>query len=254
MEHVVPFAIILGLFGLIIGSLLNAAAMRVLSQQPVAFPPPHCAHCNRSPALRDMIPLASYALLKGKCRYCGERICKSYPAAEAATAAAFIWIGAHFGPLRSEWIAGLLLVSVLIVITITDIKCMIIPDKVVFTGVAAALAVRVFLHPLPVWDYLAGAAIGFTALYVLAVVSRGGIGGGDIKLYLFIGLLLGIKLTILSLAAASILGTVYGVSIIIAGKHKRQPLPFGPFIAAGSFFAFLYGEQWLNSYLSLFVF
>lgn len=130
---------------------------------------------------------------------------------------------------------------------------MTIPDKVVFTGVALALILRLFVHPLPYWNYAAAAAVGFAILYLLAVVSRGGMGGGDIKLYLFIGLILGIQLTILSLFLASVLGMVYGVAAIFAGKQKtKKPIPFGPFIAAGALLAFLYGDQWVISYLRLF--
>jgi leader peptidase (prepilin peptidase) / N-methyltransferase len=175
------------------------------------------------------------------------------PVFELTTALAYLWIGTRFGANDAEWVAGLVLSSVLIVITYTDLMEMIIPDKAVFTGIAAAIMLRAFVNPMPLWDYASAAVAAFTFLLLVSIVSRGGIGGGDIKLYLFIGLILGIKLTLISLFTASVLAAVYGGIMLIVGRRK-QPIPFGPFIAAGSFLAFLYGEQWVNSYLSWLVF
>jgi leader peptidase (prepilin peptidase)/N-methyltransferase len=112
--------------------------------------------------------------------------------------------------------------------------------------------VRLFTHPLPYWNYIVAAAAGFLILYLLAVVSRGGMGGGDIKLYLFIGLVGGISTTLLSLFIASVLGTVYGIASRYNGHLKpRQPIPFGPFIAIAAFLSFLYGDRWIHAYLNL---
>ncbi|WP_274362224.1 prepilin peptidase [Paenibacillus thermotolerans] len=243
----------LAILGLLIGSFLNVAAIRSLAKASIVYPPSHCVHCKHRLSPWDLIPVLSYLLLGGKCRYCGQRISPVYPIGEASVALLFVWTGWHFNPLDLEWTAGLLLVSVLAVITHTDLKAMTIPDSVVFTGVALALALRVLWHPLSFWNYAAAAAIGFALLYLLAELSRGGMGGGDIKLYLFVGLLLGVKLTLLSLFLASIFGMVYGISASLLDPQKRRkPIPFGPFIAAGSFLSFLYGDTWVDSYLNLF--
>lgn len=254
MEINIIFLLCLIILGLLIGSFLNVAAIRSLTKQSIAFPSSHCVHCKHKLAPRDLIPVLSIVLLGGKCRYCAQRISPVYPIGEAVTAVLFVWVGWHIGPLNPEWTVGLLLVSVLVIITHTDIKSMTIPDSVVFTGIAFALLLRAFYHPLSFWNYVCAAAIGFSLLYLLAVASRGGMGGGDIKLYLFIGLMLGIKLTLLSLFLASVFGMVYGIAAIALNKQKkRKPIPFGPFIAAGSLLAYLYGEVWVNQYLNLFM-
>jgi leader peptidase (prepilin peptidase)/N-methyltransferase len=244
------FAALLGGFGLLIGSFLNVAAIRTLKKQSVSFPPSHCVHCKHRLHALDLIPVFSYVFLRGRCRYCKERISPVYPIGEGAAAFLFAWTGWHFGPYNSEWIAGLLLVSVLHIIIHTDLKAMLIPNKVIFTGAATAVALRAFLHPLPIWNYASAAALGFGLLYFLAVISRGGMGGGDIKLYLFIGAVCGLQATLLSLFVASLLGTVYGLSMKLSGRlQPKQPIPFGPFIAVGAWLSYLYADRWVQAYI-----
>jgi leader peptidase (prepilin peptidase)/N-methyltransferase len=248
MELNLLFAAVLGMLGLPVGSLLNMAAIRVLKKQSVAFPPSHCIHCQHPLRLRDLFPVISFLSLRGTCRYCKKRISPVYPIGEMVTAILFMWTGWHYGPLNSEWVAALFLCSMLIVITHTDLKAMLIPNAVVIPGVAMAFVLRVFLHPLPWWNYAAAAAVGFGVLYLLAVVSKGGMGGGDIKLYLFIGLIGGLSVTLLSLFIASLLGMIYALLARVTGRQRgKEQIPFGPFIAVGAFLAFLYGDAWMES-------
>lgn len=254
MEFHVLFAIVLGAAGLFVGSFLYVAAIRVLNKERIFSPLPLCRHCQHRLKGRDLIPVVSYIAARGKCRCCGNKISPTRWIVEAATAFLFGWIGWHYGPFQLEWIAALLLCSVLIVITITDLKAMTIPNAVVFPAAALALAVRLLIHPLPLWNYAAGAAIGFGLLYLLAVLSKGGMGGGDIKLYLFIGLIGGISVTLFSLFLASMLGSLYALVRKAAGTLRRkEPIPFGPFIAAGAMVSFLYSERWVDGYVNLFL-
>lgn len=247
------FSVWLAVAGLLIGSFLNVVAIRTVKRQSVAFPPSHCMSCGHRLHAVDLVPLVSYAALGGRCRYCRARISPAYPVGEAATALLFAWSGWHFGADNPEWIAGLLLASVMVVITHTDLTATLIPNAVVFPAIALAVALRAFVHPLPWWNYAAAAAIGFGMLYVLAVVSKGGMGGGDIKLFLFVGLVGGIASTVLTLFIASALGALYGLVAKASGKlARKQPIPFGPFIAAGSWLAFLYGPGWIDAYLAAF--
>lgn len=249
MEQNLLFAAALGAFGLFAGGFLRAAANRVLRKRPVSSPSPY-GRCGHRLRLRDHAPVIGYAALRGRCRDCGSPISPAQPIGEAATALLFAWIGWHYGPFDFEWIAALLLVSVLIVITHTDLTAMLIPNAVVFPALAAAIALRAFQHPLPWWSYAAGAAVGFGLLYMLAVASKGGMGGGDIKLYLFIGALTGLPVTLLSLFAAGCLGTIYGIAAKAAGRNRDgEPMPFGPFIAIGTIPTFLYAEDWIDAYV-----
>ena len=136
MVNNVWFAFALGLIGLFIGRFLNVAAIRVLKKELNVFHPPHCVNCNHRLGGAELIPVIGYLAHKGECRTCQARISPAVPIGEAATALLFAWIGWHFSPSNLEWMAGLLLCSVLIIITYTDLKSMLIPNKVVFTGVA----------------------------------------------------------------------------------------------------------------------
>ena len=244
------FAAALSVLGLMVGSFLNVAAIRALKKEPLHNSPSHCVHCNRRLRAADLVPLFSYIALRGRCRYCGGPISPAYPIGEAAAAVLFAWAGWHFGPADPEWVPALLLASVLLVVVHTDLKAMIIPNSVVFAGVALAVLLRIFVHPLPLWNYAAAAAIAFALLYAAALASKGGMGGGDIKLYLFIGLICGIQDTLLSLFLASVLGAAFGIVLRAAGKlSRKQPIPFGPFIAIGTWLSCLYGDRWFGALL-----
>jgi prepilin signal peptidase PulO-like enzyme (type II secretory pathway) len=236
----------------LIGSFLNVVAIRLPKGESIAYPPSHCVHCGHQLRPADLIPVLSYVLLRGRCRYCRSRISPAYPAGELAASAAFALMAWRTG-CSLELIGAFLLAGVLIAASHTDLREMVIPDKLVAFGIAAGIAARLLSHPLPWWDYALGAAAGSGIMLLLAVVSRGGMGGGDIKLYLFVGLMLGLKLTILSIFAASVLGSLYGLGLMLAGKfQRRMHIPFGPFIALGAMLSYSFGESWLAVYLALF--
>ncbi|TMV52642.1 prepilin peptidase [Paenibacillus mesophilus] len=240
-------------FGLIIGSFLNVVAIRLLKGESISYPPSHCVNCQHRLYPIDLIPVFSYLLLMGKCRYCRERISAAYPIGELAAAVTFGVTAWKIG-YQPELLAGLLLASILIVIVQTDLRAMIIPDKVVFFGFGAAVLIRLFVHPLPLWSYLAAFVVGGGILLLLAVVSKGGMGGGDIKLFAFIGLILGLPLTLLALFVSALLGTLYGLILIVFRKFKRRTaIPFGPFLALGSLLSYLWGTGLIDFYVRLFV-
>lgn len=236
MDLHIAFAAALGLLGLGAGRALAAAAAYAAGEHAFIKFYQSCTHCGDKHRTIAMLPLAFAG-----CRSCGRRTQWSVLFSEIAAAIGFAWTGFHFGPDHWEWTAGLLLVSVLIVITITDLSTMKIPNKAVAAGVAAAVAVRLFVHPLPLWNYAAAAVLGFGILYAVALLSRGGMGGGDVKLYFFIGWVCGISATFLSLLAASALGAIFGIAARLSGRlGKDRPIPFGPFIAAGSLIAYFW--------------
>ena len=238
--------------GLLIGSFLNVAAIRIPRGESIVRPPSHCMHCGHRLRAGDLIPVLSYILLRGKCRYCGGRVSPAYALGELAAAVAFAVTAWRVGA-TAELAAGLLLASILITSAHSDLRTMLIPDKIVFFGLAAGLAARLFSHPLPWWDYALGALLGGGLMLLLAIISRGGMGGGDIKLWAFIGMMLGIKLTLLAVFAACLLGSLYGAGLMLAGKFRRRmAVPFAPFIAAGTLLVYWFGEQWSDWYMKLF--
>jgi leader peptidase (prepilin peptidase) / N-methyltransferase len=242
--------------GLLLGSFLNVVGIRIPLKQSITHPPSHCPHCNHRLGPFDLVPVFSWLLLRGRCRYCKAPVSPIYMVGEAVTGLLFGLMAWQLGA-TLELIPALLLVSILVAITVSDLRYMLIPDRIVFFGCGCALFLRLFVHPLPLWNYVLAFLVGGGVLYAIAWLSevllkKEGMGGGDIKLFGFIGLILGIKLTLLTLFTASVLGTFYGVMLILAGRYRRdQPMPFGPFIAIGAILTYLWGNDWLEWYMNM---
>lgn len=247
---VVSFA----LLGLCIGSFLNVVAYRVPRGESVVAPPSRCTHCGEQVRPYDLIPVISYVILRGRCRSCGMPIAARYPLVELLTSAAFAAVAWNM-PWNGEAIVGALLSSVLIAVAVIDIDWRIIPNRIVAWGMGLGLFMRCFIHPLPWWNYALAAVVCSGLLLLLAIASNGGMGGGDIKLYLFIGMVLGLASALLSLFTASVLGLVYGCVLLCfkPAFGKDRSLPFAPFIAAGAWWAYLYGEGVLHAMLQYIV-
>lgn len=147
----------------------------------------------------------------------------------------------------------LIFISLLVIITISDVAYMIIPNVfLIFFGVF--LVIGRIISPLDfMWDSLIGAILGFALLYLIAVVSKGGMGGGDVKLFFVVGLFLGVAKTLLTLFIASLLGVIVGYSTIILKKRNdKKPFPFGPYIAISALLSYFWGSELIVYYLHLF--
>lgn len=249
------YTITAALFGLVFGSFFNVVGIRVVKKESIAYPPSHCVHCNHELKALDLIPVLSYLGLRGACRYCRAKISPIYPIGELLTAVAFAITTWQIGP-SLELIVGLVFVSILMICSIADSRYRIIPDVVVFSGMGVAFLLRIWIHPLPFWNYVAAFFVGGGLLYLIAlssifILKKEGMGGGDIKLFAYIGLIAGIKLTLFTLFAASLLGTIYGlVQMRVKSSREDQGIPFGPFIAAGAFISYFWGEPIIHWYLS----
>jgi prepilin signal peptidase PulO-like enzyme (type II secretory pathway) len=250
------FALAVAMFGLLIGSFLNVVAIRTLKQESIVFPPSHCVYCDHRLGVLDLIPVLSFLRLKGRCRYCKERISLIYPFGESLTALLYGVCAWHFG-VNYELIPSSVFASILVMIIVTDIREMIIPNRIVYSGMIILVGIRLFIHPLPLINY--GIAFIFGGGILLAISMIGtlilrkeGMGGGDLKLFALAGLVLGIKLILLSIFVSSLLGTLYGVGLMIMSRFERgKPIAFGPFIAAGSLISFLWGNEFIQWYLEL---
>ena len=242
------------IIGLLLGSFYNVVGIRVPNNESIMNPPrSYCPTCKRNLTLIDLIPVFSYLFLRGKCRGCQKKISALYPLIEFSTGVLFVLAYWLLG-WALELIVALVFISLLIIIFISDIRYMIIPDKVLLFFAPIILVLRLFVAPLsPWWDALLGAVVGFGILLLIAVVSRGGMGGGDIKLYGVLGLVLGVKGVLLSLFFASFFGAIFGLVGMLAGRVKRgKPIPFGPYIVLGSLTAYFWGESILAWYVQLF--
>lgn len=225
--------------------------LRVPEGKSIVTPRSACPNCHQTLSWKELIPVFSFLFQKGKCKNCGAAISKIYPIMELLTGLLFAFSFYHIG-FHWELLATLTLISLLHIITVSDLAYMIIPDKVLLFFVFIFIIERIFIPISPWYDPILGAVVGFGLLFLIAVVSKGGMGGGDIKLFGVIGIVLGLTNTLLTFFFAALLGSVIGMIGLLAKKVKRKnPIPFGPFIAAGALLAYFYGHDLLNWYLSL---
>lgn len=240
------------IYGIIFGSFFNVVGLRVPKKESIVAPPSHCPTCKRKLGIMDLVPVFSYLFLRGKCRGCGEKISPIYPMMEFLTGLLFSFSFYQIG-FQLELVVALLFVSLLVIITVSDIAYMLIPNKILWPFGVGLLLLR-FVSPLaPWWDSLLGAVVGFGVLLLIGILSKGGMGGGDIKLFFVIGLVLGTIQTLLTLVLAAFIGTVVGLFILRRlGKDRKTPIPFGPSIAAGALIAYFWGEKIVGWYGSLF--
>ncbi|WP_144513962.1 A24 family peptidase [Bacillus sp. FJAT-22090] len=246
------YTLLFYIYGLIFGSFFNVVGLRVPKGESIVRPPSHCTVCDRNLTSIDLVPVFSYLFLKGKCRGCGTKIHWIYPVMELVTGLLFALAYYQLG-FSLELIVALLFISLLVIITVSDIAYMLIPDKILLFFIIPLIIARVFSPLTPWWDSVAGAVIGFGVLFLIALVSKGGMGGGDIKLFFVIGIVLGLTNTLLTLFLASVIGTVVGIIVLRkAKKGRKTPIPFGPSIAIAAILTYFYGNSLVDWYVNLF--
>jgi leader peptidase (prepilin peptidase) / N-methyltransferase len=242
------------LIGLLLGSFFNVVGLRVPAGESIVKPRSHCPRCKRTLTAWELVPIISYVVQGGKCRGCGVRISPLYPFVELFTAILFT-----ISPLLVGWSKELIvswtLISLLMIIFVSDIRYMIIPDKVLLFFAVIFIIERIFVPLSPWWDSLVGAFVGFTLLMLIAVVSKGGMGGGDIKLFALLGFVLGWKMVLLAFFFSTLYGTAFGLIGMALGKVRRgEPMPFGPYIVLGTLTVYFFGQAILQWYKQLILF
>ncbi|WP_174729839.1 prepilin peptidase [Mesobacillus harenae] len=246
--------VLLFIYGLLLGSFFNVVGLRVPENKSIVAPRSACPHCRHQLTAAELIPVFSYLFQRGKCRQCLARISPVYPFIELLTgllfAGAYLLVG-----WSGELVIALLLISLFMIITVSDLAYMLIPDKVLVWFAGLFFIARLFDPLMPWWDGVLGAAVGFFLLLLISVVSKGGMGGGDIKLFALIGFAVGTKTLLLSFFFSTLFGALFGIAGLLLGLLKRkQPIPFGPFIAMGTLTAYFYGEMIFTWYINLLVF
>ncbi|WP_342479149.1 prepilin peptidase [Paenibacillus sp. FSL H7-0350] len=236
------------LLGLTVGSFLNVVGLRIPAGESLLHPPSKCPKCGARLKSLDLIPVLSYLLARGKCRHCGTRVSPVYPFGEAITGVLFLVMYLKFGP-TFEGITGMLLVCLSVTITVSDIRYMLIPDKVLLFFAPLFLLLVPFMADVPLWHHLLGALSGGGVLFLLALF--GGMGIGDVKLFALLGWVIGWPNVILAFLIACSLGAAVGGILQLFGTiQRRQPVPFGPFLALGALLSFLFGPDIISAYLS----
>jgi leader peptidase (prepilin peptidase)/N-methyltransferase len=219
-----------------------------------------CPDCGHELAARDLVPVMSWMLLRGKCRYCGKKIHWQYPVVEMVTAVAFgvsAYVIAASGDVNAVKLGfWLVLLVMLIVLAVYDARWMILPDKVMLPMIVVAFGyaatMSVMAHsPQMLADFLGAAVVAGGLFYAIVFFSKGrAMGGGDIKLAFAMGLILGLQNTFLALLVAFNVAAAVGIALLVARKRgRRDQIPFGPFLVGGTIVAFLYGQQIVDWYL-----
>jgi leader peptidase (prepilin peptidase)/N-methyltransferase len=247
------------LFGAVIGSFLNVCIYRMPRNLSIVSPSSRCPSCNIPIPAYDNIPVLSYVLLAGRCRACRARISLRYPVVEFLNAVLYVLVLWRFGP-GIQSIILCIFCSALIVITFIDLDFQIIPDRITLPGIGIGLLAGSLLMPDPFMRLsllgFKSSAIGFLAggglFYAIAILSRGGMGGGDIKMMAMVGGLMGWKSVLLTTFLGSLSGAVIGIFLMVfRGKGRKAKIPFGPFLALGTLITLFYGQEIASWYLSL---
>lgn len=245
------------LIGLALGSFLNVVIHRVPLRQSVVTPRSRCPKCDTELSARDNIPVISWLVLAGRCRACGAPISIRYPAVEVLTSMLFAAMAVRLG---SDWAlpSFLLFTAVLIAVSFIDIEHYIVPNRIVIfaltTSVPLLGATAILDHRgAELRDALVGSVLASGALFLLHLAYPRGMGMGDVKLALVLGLYLGwlgLDHVFLGVFLGFLLGSVVGVALIATGLRTRsQHLPFAPFLAGGSLLAVFVGDVVLKWYL-----
>lgn len=230
------------------GSFLNVVGYRLVRSQSVMWPRSACPHCNHTLPWYDLIPLFSWLLLRGKCRFCNNPISIFYPCIELITilsiTALYISVPIHYFP------AYFIFFSALIVTIRSDLETMLISRLVTIFLVPLALALSITYYlPISPLESLCGILLGYLFLRCIAtlfycIAKREGIGQGDIELLAFIGSFIGPLGVWISLLCGSIIGSIVGVLYLGLTKQSTSTkIPFGPFLAFGAMAYVLYQEQ-----------
>jgi leader peptidase (prepilin peptidase)/N-methyltransferase len=281
-----PFAlfIVIGLLGLLAGSFLNVVAYRVpimmelewreqcadLEKEPFK-PPPHakdgrfnlvwpgsaCPGCGTPVAPQHNVPVLSWLLLRGKCSSCGIKISARYPIVEAFAAIVGVAVAYTFGP-TWQMVAVLGASWLLLALALVDVDTQLLPDSMTLPLLWAGLLINAFpslgMAFVDLRSAVAGAAAGYVSLWLVyqlfkLATGKEGMGYGDFKLFAAIGAWLGWQILPLVILLSAAVGAVIGIAmILLAGRSRHKPIPFGPYLAGAGWIAILWGEPLLASY------
>ena len=233
----VLMAIMIFIIGTIFGSFYNVVGYRIPKNESIVYPSSHCPKCNHKLKPYELIPIFSYIIQKGKCTNCHIKISPFYLIFELITGILFTISYIAFG-LTPELLIALTLISMLIIITISDYIYMIIPDSILIVfGILLFIEITIIYGIDKALISILNGTISFIFMFILKkfgdfIFKRESMGGGDIKLLFILGMVLSFPIAALSIFVGSIIGLP--ISIFLLNKDKSHIIPFGPFLAAGA--------------------
>jgi leader peptidase (prepilin peptidase)/N-methyltransferase len=260
------------LLGVAWGAVLNWFAGSITEEGKIRLGAPSCRKCGARLPAKSLVPLLGYFLAGGRCTGCREEIPARMPVVEAATGILFAALYLKYG---LSWALVILLVysTVLIILFVTDLEHFVLPNMVTYPALVlaalVALAVMLTDYRLP-WELffagsgfmalfnnfflcaLAGGICGALLLFLVVVLSKGGMGIGDVLMAGLLGLMVGLPLIFIALFLSILAGGIIAAALLISGRKKRREmLPFGPFLCLGGMVTLLWGRELLSWYLNL---
>lgn len=246
--------------GLVFGSFFNVCIYRIQEGGSLSYPPSHCTKCNNRLKWYDLIPVVSYVVLKGKCRYCHDKISLRYPIIELITGLLFYATYYKYG-LSLYTLKFVIFISMMLIIGMIDFDT----TDVYFSTIIASSVVGIIFIIISIFlkatfiTYILGAIIGAAIIAIIIIASKiiigtEGMGWGDAEICLVCGLFLGVKLLIVTLFISFIVGGIIGAALLILKiKTREDYIPFGPFIAIAAIVTVFFGQSIVNQYLSMMI-
>ena len=237
--------------GLAAGSFATAVAYRVPRSISVAGPRSQCPTCGARIAAYDNVPLFSWLLLRGRARCCGSRISPRYPLTELSVGLLFAATVLIYHDEPAEAVIGLVFVTMLAAITLTDLERRTIPNAILLAGSLVGIAIAATTDPSGLPERAIAAAGAGGLLFVVVFAYPAGMGLGDVKLAAAMGLFLG-RAVAPAILAAFLAGSLLGLGLIVrhGARARKMAIPFGPFLALGGIVGLLAGDQLLDLYLN----
>ncbi len=238
------FYVIFFILGSIMGSFFHVVATRMSNEESIVTPSSHCHICDHKLKWYELIPIVSYLIQGGKCRKCKETLPLSYLIIEVVTGILYVVCYHEYG-FTNELIISLIFVSILIIVIISDIEYMIILDEVLVFGSVITIISYLILYGLDITVYhVLDAALAFVAMYALKLLGdfmfkKESLGGGDIKLMFFFGLVLGLDLSVVTIFAATFIA--FPIALFILFSRKDNMIPFGPFLSMAAILILISG-------------
>ena len=239
--------------GLVLGSFVTVVGYRVPRGESIVAGRSRCTTCGGQIAAYDNVPVFSWVLLRGRSRCCGERISARYPLTELTLGALYVATVAVLWDDPTEVILGLVFVTTLVAITLTDLERLVIPNRILIVAAVAAVAIIAVGDPSSLPERAIATAAAGGGLFLVALAYPRGMGLGDVKLAALMGLYLGRNVAPAMLVAL-LAGSIVGLALIArdGAEARKRAIPFGPFLAFGGVVGLLAGDQLVDLYLSTF--
>lgn len=259
----VLYTIVFALLGLAIGSFLNVCIDRLPGGGSILHPPSQCESCHHHLVAADLIPLFSYLWLRGRCRYCQAPIPRRLLWVELASGIILVFLyqySLYYGLSAPELAVMAFYAYLFLIIFVVDLEWGLILNKVVYPAMMVALLIAAFLPPPWLEDWLfsgvtnaiLGGGIGLAIFWLIALISGGGMGWGDVKLATLIGLASGFPLVLMALLMGVILGGIIAAILLLTKKRRfGQTIPFAPPLSLAAVITLLWGSHLLDWYTGL---